>query len=184
MRKVQLRFRSLELKRRSVVRHRRILRRLVGPEPHSCSVLLRVPVENGRIDAVIDGIRTTYVQERVNMVQDDQAPKSGGLGLLATSLGTSTLSPLKPRKVLPLLSWFMDTVLLKVSSSVILMPLPLDSGSSLLTNLGGVDQVDLILRVKAHKKQRRTQDGLARIWKTMLMSRMFSLTWESTSKCR
>ncbi|KAJ4883843.1 hypothetical protein Rs2_33936 [Raphanus sativus] len=69
------------------------------------------------------------------MVQDDQAPKSGGLDLLATSLGTSTLSPLKPRKVLPLLSWFMDTVLLKVSSSVILMPLPLDSGSSLLTNL-------------------------------------------------
>ncbi|XP_056843846.1 uncharacterized protein LOC130494756 isoform X4 [Raphanus sativus] len=118
------------------------------------------------------------------LVQDHQAPKSGGLGLLATSLDTSTLSPLKPRKVLPLLSWFMDTVLLKVSSSVILMPLPLDSGSSLLTNLGGVDQVDLILRVKAHKKQRRTQDGLARIWKTMLMSRMFSLTWESTSKCR
>ncbi|XP_056843867.1 uncharacterized protein LOC108846445 isoform X4 [Raphanus sativus] len=47
----------------------------------------------------------------------------------------------------------MDTVLLKVSSSVILMPLPLDSGSSLLTNLGGVDQVDLILRVKAHKAE-------------------------------
>ncbi|XP_056843795.1 uncharacterized protein LOC130494756 isoform X2 [Raphanus sativus] len=87
------------------------------------------------------------------LVQDHQAPKSGGLGLLATSLDTSTLSPLKPRKVLPLLSWFMDTVLLKVSSSVILMPLPLDSGSSLLTNLGGVDQVDLILRVKAHKAE-------------------------------
>ena len=75
-------------------------------------------------------------RSKSTLVQDHQAPKSGGLGLPAMSLGTSTLSPLTPRRDLPLLSWFMDTVLLKASSFVTLMPLRVGSGSSLLINLG------------------------------------------------
>lgn len=62
--------------------------------------------------------------------------KSGGLVLKAMSKGLSTRLPLMPRMILPLLWWFMVMVLLKVSSSGILMLLPVVLGSSLLINLG------------------------------------------------